>query len=64
MSSSDPKSPLDPLVRAAVSLGLAATALYIAVRLIEAVWVGLLVIGLIAAAVAALVYVVRGRREW
>jgi len=54
---------LDQLVGACFGLLAAAVALYLAARLIELVWVWLLLIGIIVAAVVGLVAVMRWRRQ-
>jgi len=51
------------LVSAAISLFTAALAIYLAVRLIEQVWVALLVIALIVGGIIGLVVVLRWRRR-
>lgn len=58
-----PSSWLDQLVGACFGLLAAAVALYLAVRLIEMVWVALLLIGVIVATVAGVVAVLRWRRQ-
>lgn len=63
MSRYDPHSWLDRAVGACFRLLLAAAALYVAVRLIEAVWPVLVVICLVAGLTIAGVSLVRGRRN-
>jgi thiol:disulfide interchange protein len=58
-----PSSWLDQLVGACFGLLAAAVAIYVAVRLIEMVWVWLLLIGIIVAAVAGLLAFLRWRRQ-
>lgn len=54
---------LDQLVGACFGLLAAAVALYLAVRLIEMVWVWLLLIGIGVAAIVGLVAALRWRRQ-
>ena len=63
MRPSDPRSWLDRVVGACLSVLVGAVAVYIAVRLIEAVWVVLVVIGIVAACIALAVTVLRSRRN-
>jgi thiol:disulfide interchange protein len=58
-----PSSWLDQLVGACFGLLAAAVALHVAARLIEQVWVVLLVIGGVVAVVVGLVAVLRWRRR-
>lgn len=61
----DRRSLLDRLVGTCLSLLVGAAAVYIAVQLVEAVWVVLLVIALVAAVAVVGVAVLRGRsRGW
>ena len=56
-------SPLDRWAAACISVLIGVVALYLAVRLIEAMWVALLVIGLIGGAVGGTVAYLRWRRQ-
>jgi hypothetical protein len=58
-----PASVLDQLVGACFSVLAAAVALYLAVRLIELVWVVLLLIGVVVAAIIGFVAALRWRRQ-
>jgi len=58
-----PSSWLDQLVGACFSLLVGAAALYLAVRLIEAVWVMLVIVVLAAAGMAGVVAWLRSRRQ-
>lgn len=62
MPGSDPRSWPDQLVGLCFSLLIGAAALYLAVRLIEAVWVTLLVIGSLLLAASLSWLVIRRRR--
>jgi hypothetical protein len=65
MSSSDPRPFLDKLVGVCLSVLIGAAAIYIAVRLIQAVWTALLVIlgvGAFLAIAAALLH--SRNRDW
>jgi hypothetical protein len=65
MSNSDPRSWLDRAVGACFAVLVGAAAIYIAVRLIEAVWNALLVILLVGGLVALGVIALRTRsRGW
>lgn len=59
----NPKSWLDRAVGACLSVLIGAAAVYIAVRLVEAVWTALLVIGGVLIVVAVAVAVLRYRRD-
>ena len=63
MSSSDPRSFTDRLVGVCLSLLVGAAAVFIAVKLIEAVWAALLVILGVGAFVAAAFVVLRALRN-
>lgn len=58
-----PSSWLDQLVGACFGLLAAAVALYLAVRLIELVWVWLLLTGIVVAALVGIVVALRWRRQ-
>jgi len=58
-----PTSLYDQLVAACFSILTAAIALYVAVRLIELVWVALLLIVLVVGLIVGLVVAVRWRRQ-
>jgi len=58
-----PSSWLDQLVGACFSLLVGAAALYLAVRLIEAIWVVLVIVLIVASAIAGLVMWLRSRRQ-
>lgn len=63
----DPRSMHDRLVSVCFSLLLGAAALYVAVRLIEAIWSALLVIFGVSLFIVAAVVIVRARsdsRKW
>lgn len=61
MTATDPRSWLDKLVGAAVAVLVAALALYIAARLVAAVWMILLACLVVGVIVGLAVVVVRGR---
>lgn len=63
MSKADPRSWLDKAVGVCLSVLLGAAAVFIAVKLIEAVWTALLVILSIGTFIAAAVFVLRSRRQ-
>ncbi len=65
MSNSDPRSWLDRLVGAALGMLIASVALLLAVRLIEAVWLTLVVIAGVIGVIAGLLAILRRRdRGW
>jgi hypothetical protein len=65
MWSSNPKSPLDRFVESCISIAAGVMALYVAVRLIEAIWVPLLTIVLVVGVLAAAGLALRARyRGW
>jgi hypothetical protein len=61
MSNSDPRSWIDRFVGVCLSLLIGATAVYVAVRLIEAVWSALLVIISVGVFVALAIAALRRR---
>jgi hypothetical protein len=65
MSSSDPRSWLDRFVGTAFGLLVASIAVFVAVHLIEAVWVVLVVIAVAVLAIGVVVALLRARaRRW
>jgi hypothetical protein len=65
MSPSDPRSAPDKLVKTCLSLLAAAVAVYVSVKLIEAVWPALLVILGVSLFVGIAVFILRARnRGW
>lgn len=65
MASADPRSWFDKAIGICLGALIAATAIYVAVRLIEAVWALLLVILGVGAFLAVAVFLLRGRnRGW
>ena len=61
----DPRTWTDLLVEACLGVMVGATAIYVAVRLIEAVWSALIVIALVAIVVWSALVIVRNRsRGW
>ena len=65
MSNSDPRSWLDRFVGSALGLLLASIAVFVAVRLIEAVWIALVVIASVAVGVGVAVATLsRRNRRW
>ena len=55
MSPADPKSLIDKLVGVSVSVLVASAAIYFAVHLLAAVWVGVVIVAVVVVGAAALV---------